>query len=316
MPLRRARTAFTLVALIACVAGCSGSGGVLGTIAAPAGNIALATYPGGVPLNTSVTSPYVVDDSFSVSISETNFGGPYTITMYAWTNGFDKPCFVPHTTSASIYAFRPDNANPATDPKTTPNPCQAGDVETALINDGKGHNAYFSFKLSAALTGGGVTPTPPPSGGVACSQGDPSGANISITGADQQFNFPPCNDFTILATLPPNSGAGETLSILTSSSTQFGDTLTSADGTPVLALGFEPSPASFSLSDTVSSLSIAMTSPSKLGGGTYTMELREDNTIIATIPNIQPSNDEIFFNVHPNNGTFDSSEYVAIVYKN
>ena len=59
-----------------------------------------------------------------------------------------------------------------------------------------------------------------------------------------------------------------------------------------------------------------MTSPSKLGGGTYTMELRENNAIIETIPNITPSSDEIFFNAYPLSGMFDLSNYVAIVYKN
>jgi hypothetical protein len=315
---RRSRTAFSLLALIALAAGCSGSGGVLGTIAAPAGNIAIASYPGGVALDTSATSPYAVDDSFSVSISETNFGGPYTITMYSWTNGFDEACFVPHTVSSSIYTFAPDHGNPATDPKTTPNPCQAGDVETALINDGKGHNAYFSFKLSAALTGGGSisTPTPTPSGGTPCSQGDPASSTVIVTGAQQQFNFPACNDFTVTGTLPANSGTNDDLTVQTSTASQFGASLTAANGTPLIAFSLEPSPTGFAFSDTTQSLVVAMTSPSKLGGGTYTMELRENDVVIETVAHLEPSSDQLFFNIHPNNGAFDLSPYVAIVYKN
>jgi hypothetical protein len=316
---RRSRAAFATLALVACVAGCSGPSGVLGTIAAPKGNITIASYPGGATLDTSSTNPYVVDDTFSISISETNYGGPYTITPYSWSNGFNEPCFVPHTVSAAIYTFSPDHANPASDPKTTPNPCKASDVETELINDGKGHNVYFSFKLSAALTGGAApTPTPLPSGetGTPCSQGDPNYSSIAITGSFQQFNFPACNDFTITATLPANSGAGEALEIGTSSATQFGDSLTATNGTPLISIAFEPSPSSFSLSDTTQSLTVGMTSPSKLGGGTYTMELRENNAIIETIPNITPSSDEIFFNAYPLSGMFDLSNYVAIVYKN
>jgi hypothetical protein len=118
--LRRLRTAFALLALTASVAGCSGSSGFFGTIAAPKGNIAIASYPGGQTLDTSQTNPYVVDDTFSVAISETNYDGPYTITLYSWSNGFNEPCFVPHTMSATIYTFSPDHANPATDPGSEP----------------------------------------------------------------------------------------------------------------------------------------------------------------------------------------------------
>jgi hypothetical protein len=116
--------------------------------------------------------------------------------------------------------------------------------------------------------------------------------------------------------MPANSGSGDVLGLGTSSSSQFGDSVTAGNGTPILALSLLPNPNSFSLSDTTSSLAIVLKSPSKLGGGTYTVELREGNTVIQTLPGLQPSSDQLFFNIHPLNGTFDLSDYIAIVYKN
>jgi len=315
--LLRRRFAFAFLVLVAFVTGCSGPGGFLNTVRYPKGNIVVSSYPGGVALNTSATSPYAVDSTFSVSISETNFSGPYTVTMYSWKNGFNEPCFEPHTKSATIYTFSPDNAAAA----GVPNPCAGGEVETALINDGKGHDVYFSFESSQAIvTGANPTPTPTPTASsgsaTACSGGDPQTSSISVTGAQQPFTFPSCNDFTIAATLPANGGAGDTLSLATSSSTEFGDSTTASNGTPILSLALEPSPSEIAFTNSGQSISTTVTSPSKLGGGTYTMELRENNQIIETITQITPTQNAITFNIYPISGTLDLSEYVAIIYKN
>jgi len=125
----------------------------------------------------------------------------------------------------------------------------------------------------------------------------------------------PC-DFTIAATLPANGGAGDTLSLATSSSTEFGDSTTASNGTPILSLALEPSPSEIAFTNSGQSISTTVTSPSKLGGGTYTMELRENNQIIETITQITPTQNAITFNIYPISGTLDLSEYVAIIYKN
>ena len=315
---RRGRWAFALLALIAFLAGCSGPGGVLDTNRYPKGNIAAASYPGGVPLTTSPTAPYLVDSTFSISLSETDFGGPYTITMYSWNDRFNEPCFEPHSKTNTIYTFSPDNAAAA----GAPNPCAGHEVETALITDGDGHDFYFSFESTQAITSGPtpaptVSPSSGPGGlGAACSQGDPNYSSVTVTGAQQPLSFPPCNDYTITGTLPANGSADDSLGLATSGSTTFGDSTTAANGTPILALALEPSPSQITFSNTALSLTTSITSPSKLTGGTYTMELRENDSVIETIGQIAPAFDTITFNIHPVNGTFDLAQYVAIVYKN
>jgi hypothetical protein len=143
-------------------AGCSGGGGFLGTGYLPKGDITITDPTTGAVLNTSPQAPYLVSaGSFPIGIAETNFGGPYAVSLIKWYNGFDVPCFEPQNTDTTdhvnVVTFVAVNANkPGT---TGANPCTLndGDEETAQITDGKGHTVYFYYyfgtKLPSTLPG-------------------------------------------------------------------------------------------------------------------------------------------------------------------
>ena len=139
-------------ALAISAVGCSGDHGFLGTDYRPKGDITVINPTTGAALATTSASPYVdLLPGFSIGIEETNFSGPYTVTMIAWNNGFNIPCFVPHMIDTidhvNVVLFSADNANSPTTPPSQPNPCVANgtDMETALISDGKGNTAKFYF---------------------------------------------------------------------------------------------------------------------------------------------------------------------------
>ncbi len=122
--------------------------GFLGTDYNPKGDIAITNPTTGAVIRTSQAEPYAdTTPAFSIGIAETNFGGPYSVTLIKWSNGFNIPCFATH--QINVVLFSSDNANPPTDPASQPNPCVFGDgdEETALINDNKGHTLYFYFEL-------------------------------------------------------------------------------------------------------------------------------------------------------------------------
>jgi hypothetical protein len=141
-----------LCALAVSAGGCSGDHGFLGTNYNPKGDITITNAANGAVLATSATGPYVdLLPGFSIGIAETNFSGPYTVQMIGWNNGFNIPCFVPHsidtTDHVNVELLSADNANPPTDPPTQANPCVSNgtDMETALISDGKGNSVKFYF---------------------------------------------------------------------------------------------------------------------------------------------------------------------------
>jgi len=143
-----------LGALIASVVGCSGGHGFLGTDYLPKGDIALTDASTGSALTTSVQKPFVTSKSgFTIGIAETNFSGPYTVTITSWNNGFNIPCFATKNADTSSHIntvlFTAVNANPPTTPTTQANPCVANgqDLETAAITDGKGHTVNFYYVL-------------------------------------------------------------------------------------------------------------------------------------------------------------------------
>jgi hypothetical protein len=156
------RTALLGAALFLGPVGCSGGHGFLGGDYAPKGNITTVDATSGATIVTSLANPYVVSTGgFTIGIEETNYDGPYTVTMTSWNNGFNEPCFgfVTATSATArtvttnpsshvnIVTFSAVNANPPTDPATQANPCVANgtDEETAQISDGKGNTAYFYF---------------------------------------------------------------------------------------------------------------------------------------------------------------------------
>lgn len=169
------RTAAAAAALLATSVGCSSGNGLFGQDL-PAGDITLADALTGASLNnTSPTAPYMVPDlRFAISIAETRFNGPYSISIIKEQNvataanggltypfSFNLPCFVAHQTDTSSHAnvvtFQGDNANglPSAfpiQPLTTAqisaggNPCHSGELETAQIGDGKGHSVLFYYE--------------------------------------------------------------------------------------------------------------------------------------------------------------------------
>jgi hypothetical protein len=137
-----------LVGMLLLGAGCSSNGGFLGTGYLPKGDITITNPSSGAVITSSSSSPYNVAGAtaFSIGIAETNFGGPYTVTMTGWTSGVNLPCYEPQITDTADHIntvlFSPVNA---VTPGTIPDPCP-GDTETAQISDGKGHTVYFYFK--------------------------------------------------------------------------------------------------------------------------------------------------------------------------
>ncbi len=158
--MRSSLRAAVLSLLFLGMVGC-GSHGFLGTDYNPKGDITITNPMSGAVITSSETDPYPVTSSaFSIGIAETNFSGPYMVTVINQHNGFNIPCFVPHlvdsTDHVNVVLFSSDNANPPTDPITQANPCVFGDgdIETALINDGKGHSVYFYYELDSAQQAG------------------------------------------------------------------------------------------------------------------------------------------------------------------
>jgi len=144
------RSALFAGAFGAALTGC-GSHGFLGTDYNPTGDITITNEATGGVIATSQASPFVNSlPAFEVGIAETNFSGPYTVTMVSWNNGFDIPCFEPlqisTTQHANVWQFYAKNAAVAGTPAAQ-NPCnpKGTDEETALVSDGKGHEINFFF---------------------------------------------------------------------------------------------------------------------------------------------------------------------------
>jgi hypothetical protein len=124
----------------------------------PDGNITITDATTGKVLQTSSTTPYIVDSgSFSLGIYEDHFGGPYSVKVIQWTAPFNVPCFVPHYVSTAqqtnVVSFTSDNGAPESDP-TQPNPCSNNgfvDEETAYIADSKGHGTNFYYQLGSGV---------------------------------------------------------------------------------------------------------------------------------------------------------------------
>ena len=73
---------------------------------------------------------------FTVTLSETDFNGPYSVAITSWNNNFDEPCFVPHMVRANTYTFSADHANPASDPPSQANPSIEITVIVSFRRDG------------------------------------------------------------------------------------------------------------------------------------------------------------------------------------
>lgn len=160
-------------AVLALSVGCSSGGGFFGKDL-PAGDITLSNPDTGAPITTSEAAPYVVPATslrFSIAIAETRFNGPYTVQIIKQTsiptalNGgniypftFNLPCFTPTLLAdtrshANVVSFVGSAANgqaynfPTGVPPTaaTGDPCHSGELETANISDGKGHNLLFYY---------------------------------------------------------------------------------------------------------------------------------------------------------------------------
>jgi hypothetical protein len=141
------------VAALLCAAGMTGcgAGGLLNLNPQPDGNIVITNATTGETLQTTQANPLVVTGGgFSIGIAENHFNGPYKLTVTNWTAGFSVPCFVPHyvdqTNKTNVVKFSADNAAPVASP-TQPNPCVAGDEETATIIDGHGHTVLFFYQI-------------------------------------------------------------------------------------------------------------------------------------------------------------------------
>lgn len=143
-----------LVAALLLGTGCSSNGGFLGTNYNPKGNITITNAATGAVITSTEAQPYEeTGSSFSIGITETNFGGPYTVSISGWTSGASEPCYaataINTTSQTNVIQFLPTNASP---PATTPVVCPGGnkDEETVEINDGKGHSVNFFFDYKTA----------------------------------------------------------------------------------------------------------------------------------------------------------------------
>jgi hypothetical protein len=135
-------------------AGCSGGGGFLGTGYQPKGDITITNPTTGAVLTTSPQAPYLTGSAgqFPIGIAETNFGGPYSVSIVEFHTGYNVPCFGTQQTDTTdhinVVTFVAVNAATGAN-----NPCKLnnGDEETALITDGKGHTVYFYYYFGTVL---------------------------------------------------------------------------------------------------------------------------------------------------------------------
>jgi hypothetical protein len=154
------RAASIGVALLIGPLGCSGGHGFLGGNYRPTGRIVVLDSATGVGISSSLASPFVDSASaFSIGIEETNYDGPYTITITAWNTGTNEPCFgftTPGTTQTTttnpakhINTVTFTEINTAATGTGVVNPCvtNGSDEETALISDGKGNSVNFFYVL-------------------------------------------------------------------------------------------------------------------------------------------------------------------------
>lgn len=137
-----------LLALVA-FTGCSGGHGFLGTDFQPKNDIRFSDAVTKAPLTTSKASPYrTANKVAAIGITETNFQGPYTVSIVSFNNGSTTPCFVPSATVAvgvtTIEQF------------TASGTCvsDGSDIETALVTDGKGNSAFFYLTLDQSFVAG------------------------------------------------------------------------------------------------------------------------------------------------------------------
>lgn len=173
---RSLRNAAIAAVLLTTSVGCSSGNGIFGSDL-PAGDISIANGLDGTPLNkTSATNPFVVlGPRFAITIAETRFNGPYSISIVKQQNlptpadnnlpypfTFNQPCYVAHqidtTSHANLVSFLADNANGkpfdfADNPNLTAaelaaggNLCHDGELEVAQIGDGKGHSVLFYYE--------------------------------------------------------------------------------------------------------------------------------------------------------------------------
>jgi hypothetical protein len=121
----------------------------------PKGDITITNPTTGAVLATTPNSPFLVSaGAFPIGIAETNFSGPYQVSIIKFYTGFNIPCFgaaqTDGTDHINVWTFTAVNATAG---GTPPDPCTLndGDEETAQISDGKGHTVYFYYYFGTVL---------------------------------------------------------------------------------------------------------------------------------------------------------------------
>ena len=117
---------------------------------------------------------------------------------------------------------------------------------------------------------------------------DPNKAGVTLTGNAQTIALPCFKDFRAHANIPPNSGAGVTLTLKSSTDKTLGAPPDQKAGTPILYTSFE---ASQNVTVSSGTLSVAVASPSKIhAGDLYAVDVFVFRQMVGpTITNIKPN---------------------------
>jgi hypothetical protein len=139
----RMRAGVVLCCVLASGSGCSSGGGVFQP--PKASGIVVATLVGGSTIPaTSSTNPLIVNNAFSISLSESNYSATFSATIVSYTAATSQSCYVVAMDGTQTIAiFTPRSA-----PAIPPGPCSPpmSDIEGVLFQDQQGHALTLYFQ--------------------------------------------------------------------------------------------------------------------------------------------------------------------------
>lgn len=111
----------------------------------------------GTPLVTSLAQPLLVNNGFQLSLSEANYGGPFSAAISSFTAPAQGPCYTVSMDSTGTIATLAPHPTPSLN-GSSPSPCTIpnDDIESVLFTDNHGGSAQVFFENQVSSVPGNI----------------------------------------------------------------------------------------------------------------------------------------------------------------